>query len=142
MKHATDAEIKESNEKVQAIFFILHADKARFGPRIRELERAMYEGRDVWPVTVVNAYHLLIKTQEQLISVEARLSRTNRGGRGSGRGGAQLIQQDGRGGVRASSGGRGRGNGQYQPPPVSEGVTLVPGVDGTTVDLQCYGFQS
>ena len=42
MQDASDAQIKESEEKVQAIFFLLHGDKQRFGARIRELERGMH----------------------------------------------------------------------------------------------------
>ena len=139
MKDASEAEIKESEEKVQAIFFLLHGDKQRFGARIRELERGMHAGRDEWPTTVVGAYHLMVRTQEQLIAVETRLSRSNR--RGHGRGGGAQFAQDGshRGG---RSGGRfqrtGRGGGRYQPPAVPEGVQMIPGSDGATLDLQCY----
>ena len=98
----------------------------------------MHAGRDEWPVTVVGAYHLMIKTQEQLIEVETRLARTNQG-RGRGRG-SQFVQHDensgrGRGG-RAQYSGRGRGGRSYQPPTVPEGACLVPGVDGTTMDLR------
>ena len=137
MKNATDDEIKESEEKVQAIFFLLHGDKARFGSRIRELERAMHAGRDEWSTTVVGAYHLMIKTQEQLMAVEARMNRSNQG-RGRGRG-AQFVQQDGNGG--RGRGGRGRGGRSYQSPQVPEGTRMVPGADGTTLDLQCYRCQ-
>ena len=88
----------------------MHGDKARFGNQIRELERAMHAGRDEWLVTVVSAYHLMPKTQEQLISIETGLMRTNQG-RGRGQG-TQFIQDGGagRGRGRSSYGGRGRGN--------------------------------
>ena len=52
MKDASEVEIKQSEEKVQAIFFLLHGDKQRFGARIRELERGMHADRDEWTTTV------------------------------------------------------------------------------------------
>ena len=143
MKDASEQQIKESEEKVKAVFFLLHGDKTRFGERIRELERAMHAGRDEWPLTVVGAYHLMIKTQEQMIAEEVRLTRSNRRGGGRG-GGSQFVQpygspRGGRGGRGQQ--GRGRGDNRYQPPSVPEGVQLVPGRDGTTLDLQCYRCQ-
>ena len=98
LQDATNDEIKTSTEKVQAIFFLLHGDKTRFGARIRELERAMHAGRDEWPKLVVAAYHLMIKTQEQLISEELRLSRTSQGRGGRAQASSQFLQQDGNGG--------------------------------------------
>ena len=128
MQDAEEDEVKDSEEKVKAIFFLLHGDKTRFGPRIRILEEGMHTGRDEWPTTVVGAYHLMIKTQEQLILEEKRV---NRGYQNQGRGrGAQFVQQE-------HSTGKAR-SGKYQPPPVPEGATMVPGSDGTIKDVQCY----
>ena len=74
----------------------------------------MHAERDEWPKTVVGAYNLMVKTQEQLIAVETRLSRTNRLGLGRG-GGAHFVQdgspRGGRGGGR-SQGRTGRGGGR------------------------------
>ena len=92
----------------------------------------MHSGRDEWPTTIMGAYHLMIRTQEQMIAVETRINRNNR--RGLGRGsGSQFIQdgspRGGRGDGR-QHGGRDRGRGRYPPPPVPEGVQLTPGLDG------------
>ena len=123
LQDATEDERKESEEKVKAIFFLMHGDKTRFGPRIRILEEGMHAGRDEWPKTVVAAYHLMIKTQEQLISEEKRV---NRGSQYPGRR-AQFVQQDDKS-MRTR-------------PPVPEGATMVPGVDGTVKDVKCYKCQ-
>ena len=75
----------------------------------------MHAKRDEWPKTIVGAYHLMVKSQEQLITVETRLSRTNH--QGLGRGGGTQFVQDGsprgeRGGGR-SQGRTGRGDERY-----------------------------
>lgn len=105
----------------------------------------MHGGEDKWPKTVLESYRLMVQTEKQLKAIANHREMNNeRQGRGSGRtGGAQLIQQE-------EQGGRGRGYGQgggsgtsgrYVRPAVPEGTVLVPGVDGTTSDVQCYNCQ-
>ena len=100
----------------------------------------MHAKRDEWPKTIVGAYHLIVKTQEQLIAVDTRLIRTNLQDLGRG-GGAQFVQdgspRGGRGGGRSQRR-TGRGGKRYQPPAVPGGVQMTPGLDGITLDLQCY----
>ena len=141
MQNASEAQLKENEEKVKATFFFLHGDKIRFGAKIRELESAMHNGRDEWPTTVMGAYHMMVRTQEQLIAIEKGTNRYNRRGGGRGPSGGQFVQDGSPRGGRSEGrgyGGRGRGRGRFSPPPVPEGVQLVPGLDGATLDLQCF----
>ena len=98
----------------------------------------MHAKRDEWPKTLIDSYHLMVKTQEQLLEVETRVNRTNRRGN-TRQNGTQFLQD---GNVREMSN-RSQGRsfksaGRYQPPPVPEGVQMTPGVDGITMDVQCY----
>ena len=98
----------------------------------------MHGSRDKWPKSVVEAFHLMVKTQDQLITIGARLQWSTQKRRG-GRGGIQLIQQEESSGRGRGNGGRGRGgSGGYQRPTVPEGTVMVPGTDESTMAVQWY----
>ena len=53
-------------EAAKAMYFFLHADKIRFGDKIREIQENVVFGTDSYPTTLDGAYRILSDTQLRL----------------------------------------------------------------------------
>jgi len=61
---ANDDEIKEEAEKFKAMCFILWSDERRYNGFLEGLRKRSFLGCDEYPVTVTDAYNLLIRTSQ------------------------------------------------------------------------------
>ena len=52
----------EWTEATKAMYFFLHADKIRFGDKIREIQENVVLGTDSFPTTMEAAYRILSDT--------------------------------------------------------------------------------
>jgi hypothetical protein len=124
---ATRAEIAVEEEKFKAICYLKQSDKSRHGGLIRELQNGAYMGRDEYPPTTAGAYDLMIRRsgvfQGRGQGGRGRGGRFSRGGGCNGRNGFIFAQHR-------------RGQGDREVPP--DGVTLVPGVNATSIPMHCY----
>ena len=101
---ATKQEINDEKERFMAIGFILRSDETRFKKLNEELKSSANRGRDEYPVTLTEAFNLLVRESGEYDTVRSynprfRVPRGGRGGRGRHN---FLFAQSGRGG-----GGRG-----------------------------------
>ena len=53
-------------ERFKAMCFILRADKIGYGGILEELRKGLYRGRNEYPITMSDAYELLLQTSQQL----------------------------------------------------------------------------
>ena len=125
MKTSTKYKILNDEEWVEgtkAIYFFFHADKIRFGGKVREVETNIVLGTDQFPVTLDAACHILSDTQERLNQDRIR--------RGSNANDWRVIGQSN------YQGGNGRGN-RDNLPTIPEGANIVLGSDRKVYTIQC-----
>lgn len=107
----------EWTEATKAMYFFLHADKIRFGDKIREIQENVVLGNDNFPTTVEAAYRILSDTQSRL-----NQDRVRRGGGYDRR-------------VTGYSNYQGRNNDNR--PTIPEGANIVIGRDRRVYTIQC-----
>ena len=57
---------EEQKEATQAMYFLLHADRIRFGDKICKIQENVVLGTDQYPTTLNAAYRILSDTQSRL----------------------------------------------------------------------------
>ena len=62
---STEDKAKEK-ERFLAMCYFMWADEKRYGELHEELKKGVFRGRDKYPVTVSNAYQLLLQTSRQI----------------------------------------------------------------------------
>ena len=120
----TAKETSTEIDKFLGFLLLLNADQQRYGDLQKELAQDAQLGNDNYPQTTASTYELLCRRSGRYES----FGRPGRGGRNGGRGGRGYS-------------GRGNRGMQFLQSAIPEGVTLIPGKDGTVVDFQCYRCQ-
>ena len=131
-KTGTTATAQEEDYEADQFFGILlltNSDAQRYGILNKELLHAAQFGNNDYPNTSSGAYELMCRRSGRY----DHYSRSG-GGRGSG------SNNGGRGG-RGNGGRYNRAFEFLQQQNLPEGCSVVPGTDGTTIDLQCYRCQ-
>ena len=108
---------EEWTEATKAMYFFLHADKIRFGDKIREIQENVVLGTDSFPTTMEAAYRILSDTQSRL-----NQDRVRRGGGNDRR-------------LTGYSNYQGRNN--ENRPTIPEGANIVIGRDRRVYTIQC-----
>ena len=126
---ATDQETNVEIDKFMGILLLLNSDTQRYSDLQVELAQDAQLGNDNYPQTTASTYELMCRRSGRY----DHFGRSGRGGRHGGRGGR------GRGGRYTS--GRGNSGMQFTQTTIPEGVTLIPGRDGSIVNFQCYRCQ-
>ena len=101
-------------EAAMAMYVMLHADKIRFGQKVREIEENVVLGVDNFPTTMDGSYRILADTQDWL---NEERQRSNTSWRNTG--------------ISHYQGGRGNGN------VIPQGCKVVVGTDGKVHTVQC-----
>ena len=137
LNKASKLEISEEKEKFMAICYILRSDENRYKKLLDDLRSSANRGRDEYPITLTDAFNLLVRESGEYDSVRKSNPRfQGRGGRFGGGRGRQSY-------MFAQRGGRGQGE-EYTFTRVNENSSseVVPGTDGVTHQgITCYGCQ-
>ena len=118
-----------------AVCYILRSDTDRYGKLLEDLKSSANRGRDEYPVTLTDAFDLLVRESGEFDTKSYRRF-NGRGDRGSRGRNYMLAQRGGRG-----SGGRGSDN-DYTFSRMNENSSseIVPGSDDLTHQgISCYG---
>ena len=122
----TDVEKEAEENKFKAIVFLKRSDPTRYGGFLTELQNSAHLDRDEYPISETAAMDLMVRRSGVFSS--SLIQQVGRNGRRPGRGRGFNFVQNG-----------GRGSGNSRPP---AGTVLVPGVDGRTCNVLCYGCQT
>ena len=129
----TDAERESEESKFKAIVFLKRSDPTRYGGFLTELQNSAHLGREEYPISETAAMDLMVRRSG---AFRTSLIQQGGGGRGRGRGN---FGRGGRGRGFNFAQNSGGGTGGIRPP---AGTVLVPGVDGRTCNVLCFGCQS
>ena len=129
----TEEEIEIEENKFKAICYIKRGDPNRYTSLLNDLKHAAYVGRDEYPDTPAGAFDLMVR-RSGAFTTHLGGGGGGRFGGGRGRGFFGGRGSGGRGFNFAQNGGR--GSDQNQPP---AGTVLVPGKDGKSIRMQCWG---
>ena len=133
IENASKGSINEEKEKFMAICYILRSDADRYSKLLEDLRSSANRGRDEYPVTLSDAFDLLVRESGEYDTVQSYRRFNGRGGRG-GRGRNYMFAQ---------RGGRGSDH-EYTSSRVNENSSneIVPGSDGVTHQgITCFGCQ-
>ena len=131
IENASGAEIYEEKEKFMAICYILRSDVDRYGKLLEDLKSSANRGRDEYPITLTDAFDLLVRESGEFDTVQSYRRFNGRGGRGG----------RGRGYMFAQRGGRGSDH-DYICSRTNENSSseIVPGSDGIAHQgITCFG---
>mmetsp|Transcript_13831 Transcript_13831/g.20192 ORF Transcript_13831/g.20192 Transcript_13831/m.20192 type:complete len:201 (-) Transcript_13831:48-650(-) len=133
---------KKVKERVLAMLFMQNVDRSRYGKKYEEIDEASELGRDEFPTTLTQAFHIFVMQEYRVIERHQR-SRYQEG-----RHGFAFAQGGGRTGGEDRENGSGNGNGggtdthydNGRPRRCPEGEEPVAGVNGNIMrDYLCFG---
>ena len=116
-----------------AICYILRSDADRYSKLLEDLRSSANRGRDEYPVTLSDAFDLLVRESGEYDTVQSYRRFNGRGGRGGRGRNYMFAQREGRGSDHEYTSSRVNENSSNE---------IVPGSDGVTHQgITCFGCQ-
>ena len=131
IEDATKAEIHAEKEKFMAVCYVLRSDTDRYGKLLDDLKSSANRGRDEYPISLTDAFDLLVRESGEFDTTQPYRRHNSRGGRGGRGRNFMFAQRGGRGPDREYTFSRTNGDSSRE---------VVPGSDSITHQgITCYG---